>query len=375
MRVLITNTRLDGRGGSESFLRDLARGLQCRGHSVLAYSSDSTQQERLLENDVVSVATDLENLPFRPDVIHAQHHLDAMTALASLPGVPALYHCHGAVWRESAPKHPRIYRYLAVSRTLAERMTVEFNISPGDITVLLNGVDLARFRTVRSLPPRPARALFFNSRHRPDSDTVSAIREVAVRRRLELDFVGAYFGRITVEPEKLLPSYDVVFASGRSAIEALACGCAVVVLGRTSCGEMVRSDNFDRLRDANFAIPVNSSPPAIATIAAELDRFSAEDGAAVSTRLRDEADFRQVVDVLLRIYEQIVERHRSVEPDPPAEMLAISRYLRRVVPLIKITDLGLDGHWASPTRPGSFDELSVQLAQLRQRVEKIEKAP
>ena len=97
MRVLITNNCLDARGGAESFVKDLARGLQRLGHSVLAYTSDPTQQERLLDNDVVPVATDLEHLPFVPDVIHAQHHLDAMSALASVLGAPAIYQCHGAV--------------------------------------------------------------------------------------------------------------------------------------------------------------------------------------------------------------------------------------------------------------------------------------
>ncbi|MEZ5284643.1 MAG: hypothetical protein R2712_07525 [Vicinamibacterales bacterium] len=59
MRVLITNTRLEGRGGTETFVRQLARGLQARGHSVLAYCSDPSAQARLLENDVIPVATDL----------------------------------------------------------------------------------------------------------------------------------------------------------------------------------------------------------------------------------------------------------------------------------------------------------------------------
>ena len=374
MRVLLTNTRLDGRGGTESFMRDLARGLERRGHTLMAYGSDSTQQERLLDNDVMAVATDLEHLPVRPDIIHAMHHLDAMTAIASLPGVPALYHCHGAVWRESVPKHPRIYRHLAVSTTLAERIAVEFNLPTDTITVVPNGIDLSRFRSVRRLPRRPARALFFNSRHRPDSDTLAAIREAAARRQIDLDCVGTPFGRTTIEPEKLLPDYDVVFASGRSAIEALACGCAVVILGRTSCGELVEPHNFASLRDRNFSIAVNSPPPSPDRIVAALDRFSPEACAAVSARLRQEADFGRTVDALITIYEHVVEQHRRTEPDPAAEMQAMARYLRKLVPLIKMTDRALDGEWASPTRADTFEALQAQLVQVRQRVEQIEKA-
>ena len=98
MRILITNERLDQRAGSDLFIRDLARGLQKLGHFVIAYSSDPREQPRLLERDSISVSTDLERLPFRPDIIHARHHLDAMTAVMALPGVPAIHHCIGAAW-------------------------------------------------------------------------------------------------------------------------------------------------------------------------------------------------------------------------------------------------------------------------------------
>jgi glycosyltransferase involved in cell wall biosynthesis len=372
MRVLITNTRLDGRGGAESFVKDLARGLQSRGHSVLGYSSDPVHRERLLENDVIPVAANLEDLPFSPDIIHAQHHLDAMTAITALPGVPAIYHCHGAVWRECAPKHPRIYKYLAVTRTLAERMVIESNINPAGIEVLLNGVDLKRFTTVRTPPPRPTRAAFFNSRHEQNSETVSAVTDAARKKGLDLEFFGMGFGVMMPAPEKTLPVYDIVFASGRSAIEALACGCAVVTLGRTSCGELVRSGNFDRLRQANFAIAVNSPPPSADRIAAELDGFSPEDCAAVTRRLRAEASFEGTIDTLLPLYDEVIARHRTAELNLQDEVLATSRYLRKIVPLIKQTDRMLDGQWSSPTRATSFDELRAQLALLQQQIERVE---
>ncbi len=159
------------------FVRDLARALQARGHVVFAYSSDLGEGERLLESDVLGVSTDLEKLPFQPDIIHAQHHLDAMTALTALPGVPALYHCHGAVWREAVPKHPRIYHYLAMSRTLAERIMVESNIAADDITLWWNTVDTARFRTVREFQnPREhcGRGCFANT---TDNNRVTRRRE------------------------------------------------------------------------------------------------------------------------------------------------------------------------------------------------------
>jgi hypothetical protein len=173
-------------------------------------------------------------------------------------------------------------------------------------------------------------------------------------------------------PERELPAYDLVFASGRSAIEALACGCAVVVLGRTSCGKLVRPANFDRLRQANFAIAVNSPPPSAAAIAADLDSFSTAECGAVTNRLRAEASFQQTVDTLLAHYEAVCARHRAAAPDLAAEARATARYLRRIVPLIKLTDRMLDGQWSSPTRASSFDELRAELARLQQRIEKAQ---
>src|SRR4030095_9893124 len=99
MRILITNHSLDERGGVQTAVRTLARGLERLGHSVMAFGSDLHEGARLTQNDVIPVATDLEGLAFAPDIIHAQHHLDGMTALTALPGVPAIFHCHGATWR------------------------------------------------------------------------------------------------------------------------------------------------------------------------------------------------------------------------------------------------------------------------------------
>jgi hypothetical protein len=372
VKILITSTGLEGRGGTESFVRCLARNLESLGHSVMAYGSDPRQHERFLEIDVVPVATDLENLPFTPDVIHAQHHLDTMTALTALPGVPAIYHSHGAVWRGCIVKHPRIYRYLTMSRTSARRIAIESNIPENEIEVVLNGVELTRFAKVRTLPAQPARALFYNSRHDRDSETVAAISEAASKRGLHLDFVGYSFGGLKAEPETFLIDYDIVFASGVSAIEALASGCAVIVLGRTSCGEMVQPENFDHLRGVNFSIANNSPPPSVEKIEAELRNYSSERSAKVTERLRDEADFRKLVTRLVEIYTEAIEKNRTQTPDMKAESLATSQYLRRIVPLIKTTDNMLGRNWSSASRATSLEELSARVALLEDELKKKE---
>lgn len=364
MRILVTNQNLNSRGGAQTFVRDLARGLQELGHSVIAYGSDGSNRERLLENDLIPVATDLENLPFKPDIIHGQHHLDAMTAVMSLPGVPAVFHCHGAVWRDCPPKHPRIHHYMVVSKTARERMTAESNIPESDISVVHNGINLARFREVRMPPARPARALFYNSRHPSEGPTVQAVKAAASACGLNLDFVGHNFGKMTAEPEKLLPQYDLVFASGISALEAMASGCAVIVLGRTSCGEMVLPDNYQRLREANFSIASNSEAPSAEGINAQIRRFSADHVQQVALMLRRDADFKETVKKLVGIYHRAIEMNAARKEDLREETLAGARYLRRIVPLIAVTDTVINRQWLQPPAQVSIGELDARMTLL-----------
>jgi sugar phosphate isomerase/epimerase len=311
-------------------------------------------------------------LDFRPDIIHGQHHLDAMTALACLPGVPAVYHCHGAVWRETPPVHPRIRRYFAMSRTLKERMMVEGNLRDEQIDVVLNGVDLTRFRTPRSIPARPSRVLFYNGHHQPNSPTLAAAREAA--RRLGLDFqtLGWHFGKMTTRPEEELPKHDIVLASGRSAIDAMACGCAVMVLGRNTCAGLVTPENFDRWREVNFSAAANLLPPEPEELMRAMEAFDAVAVAEVTRRLRTCADSRLMVEHIVGTYEQVIAEHRSQGPDPAAEMAAMADYLRRLVPVVKFADQAQRESDLAFTKKIAFDGLKLQLHRF---LEELEKTP
>jgi hypothetical protein len=334
MRILVSNERLDERAGSDLFVRDLARGLSRLGHFVFAYSSDLRQRERLLERDSVSVATDLENLPFRPDVIHARHHLDAMAAVMALPDVPAIYHCSQPGRISTPPTHPRIYRYLAPSDTEAQRVAKVTGVSRASVDVVHNAVDTARFYRVRQPADRPRRALVYNVRQGPESDILSQIRAAVKPLNLELEVIGRYLGREVDDPENRLPNYDVVFAAGRSALEALACGCAVVVLDETGCGEMVCETNFERLRLANFAVPPGATYSA-ESIRIEVEQYSTSSWAVLTESARCESDYMQYLKNIEKNYQAAIELHNRSLTDFGAENRAVSEYLYKLAPKIK----------------------------------------
>jgi hypothetical protein len=333
MKILLTNSGLGGLGGAQSFLHELGSALIGLGHEVAGFSSDPSDRDG---DHPFPVAGSIGSLPFEPEVIHGQHHLTAMTAILGLPGIPAVYHCHGAVWRECPPRHPRIRHYLAMSSTLAFRMEIEGNLSRADISVFPNTIDLERFRLVRSPPDIPRRALFYNKMHTAESPTVAAARHAAGELGIKLEFAGRHFGRMLAEPETTLPEYDIVFASGKSAIDAIACGCAVVVLGRNSCGELVRPENFARLREVNFSIAVNSPPPCRQKIAGELRGYSASGTRKVTAMLREAADIRQAATRLVSIHESVLRAHRAFPPEEKNEALAVARYLRGLTPIFAL---------------------------------------
>ncbi len=332
MRILITNNTLDVRAGSELYVRDLAIALIGRGHHPIAYSQSLGEVADELRAATVSVVDDLNKVSEAPHLIHGQHHLETMTALLHFQGVPAVFFCHGWMpWQEAPPLHPRIVRYVAVDDVCRQRLVDEGGVPPDMTEVLLNFVDLERFRPRPSLPKVLQKALFYSNNGGTDGG-VAALRRVCSERGMELDIVGQASGNPTASPEFLLPEYDLVFARGRAALEAMAVGCAVILCDAKRVGPLVDSSNFDTLRPLNFGLRALRSPVSAKSLGAQLDCFDRDDAASVSARVRREAGLSDVVDRLLVLYQESV---KTVESSAAAEGRATADYLRGLAPRIK----------------------------------------
>jgi len=339
LNILITNYRLNRRGGTQGIVRDLARGLLARSHRVVTYSSWIDPAGNSLADDGVPVTSDLASIPFRPDIIHAHHNLDTMAAILALPGVPVIYCCHGATEPEKPPLHPRIVRYVAITPTMRMRMAAESGISEATIEVIPNAVDLRRFSKMRVSPELPRRAAVFSSIIGPNSPMSPVIIEAVGMAGLELDFLGSRSGALPVyAPENELLDYDIVFAAGKSAIDAIACGCAVIAVSATSCGELVNPRNLERLRLANFSIPMNSPPPQAGRILEQIGRYSASDVAETAKRLRSIADLEKYVDRFAALYGQVIAASRGRSSDRVEEQRAAADYLRSIAPWVEPFD-------------------------------------
>lgn len=343
MRILITNHSLAARAGTELVVYEIARGLQLRGHEVAAYSSTLGEVAELLSASSIPVVTQPDACPFRPDLIHAQHHLDAMTALLAFPEAPAVYHIHGGVpWVERPPVHPRILHYLAMCQDLADSTRINLGLEEHQVTPLPNWVDTHRFRGTRTPSTKPERALMFGG-GLGEPGVVTKLRPAFEHHHIRLETTADWTETDRRTPELALPRYDIVLASGRSALEAMASGCAVVIANYQSCLGWARADNFQALQRQNFS-PKRADPGFDASILQScLAAYDAEAAKAATEMTREQCPLTQAIDRLSALHEKVVHtwqqqpirRDHDLLTQADAERKAALVYLRQLAVAVR----------------------------------------
>jgi glycosyltransferase involved in cell wall biosynthesis len=329
LRILITNRMLVRRAGTELYVRDLALALQSRGHVPIVYSSRIGEAARELREATVPIVDDLAMLSSPPDINHGHHHVETMTALLHFQEVPAVFFCHGWLpWDETPPSFPRILRYVGVDDTCRDRLLWEHGLDKEHVQVILNFVDLERFKPRPPLPPHPARALVF-SNEASDSTHLPVVSEACERAGIHLDVAGKQSGQISEAPERILGGYDLVFAKGRAALEAMAVGAAVVLCDARGAGPLVTADEVAQLRRLNFGLRALRNQPDVAVLTREIARYDARDAAEVSKHIRAAAGREQAVDEIVALYHEVLTEYRGAFPrDAQAEARATAAYLR-----------------------------------------------
>nr|WP_211389497.1 glycosyltransferase [Bradyrhizobium diazoefficiens] len=329
MRVLTTNCALRGRSGSEIVTIDLASGLRQRGHEVAVFAPLLGPSADILRRRGIIVTDRLEDVPWSPDVVHGHHNHVLASALAYFANSPGLFVCHStAYWFDGAPRLPRVKRLCAVDEACRARLVAETGASRDDIVLLMNAVDLDQFAPRAPLPATPARALLLakNNAHVP------AVRDAARASGLALDEIGSAFGREVDDLHEQLRNYDIVFATARMAIEAMAVGCAVVVVDGRGLAGLATTATMEAWRIRNFGISVLTRAVTAEAVAAEIGRYDALDAAAVSAHIRDVAPLSAYLDQVEALHREVAAAPHEVDPveDLRAAGLFIAEWLRRL---------------------------------------------
>ncbi|MFN0129291.1 MAG: hypothetical protein ACKV19_21700 [Verrucomicrobiales bacterium] len=382
MRVLLTNHELARRTGTEWLTAELAVELRSRGHQVAVFTWALGEMATRVAAAGVPVVDDPARIPFRPDIIHGQHHLATMAALTAWPRVPGLFYCHGVQpFDEFPPRHPRLQRYLSMAAINNEWLAQAAAITTDRVATVPNWFDPARFVTVRH-PGAPADAAALYSNRIRSGPLFETVRDACRRQGLSLSGLGHGFGSPVEAPETVLPKFAVVFATGRSALEALACGCAVIPLDAVAgLGPAVTPDSFDEHRDRNWCVYRKPTDVEASDVEAALTQLDPAATAEVTRRVRQELTLAQGAAALESQYTSVLEEAAEeadgspVSP-PPLEAAALVEYFRFLAARTRENDTAFAEARRAARQaekiPALRDELTASRSQHRALIGRLE---
>jgi hypothetical protein len=316
---------LSGRTGPEIVTRDIALRLLRGGHFPIVYTRALGPLADELRSAGVPVVDEIGAIVEVPDVIHGHHNAPLAVAVARFPDVPALFVCHDFnAWHDSPPHLPSIRRYVAVDRGVVERFSAESGIAANRVTTMLDAVDLERYpRRLRAMPERPIRALAY-VKH---TSHVEAIAAACAARGIRLVVAGTAAGKQLDAPEDILPFYDLVFASGLGALEAMASGCAVIVCDARGLAGFVTPAAFERWRPFNFGVRTLTRRVTERALTAEIDAYDPADAAAVTTIVRRSAGLDGLVLRYVALYRECIAE-AAAGRDRGGDDLALAYHLQ-----------------------------------------------
>lgn len=352
------------------FVRDLAPALMRHGWRPVIYSPKLGPAAEDLRDLTIPVIDDLRDLSAPPDIIHAQHHHEAATAILRFPQTPAILVCHGwAPWPETPVSFPTIMTYVAVDQLCRERLITSPGVDGSRIRVIYNSVNMERFEKVRRLPERPKRALVYSNY---SSKVPEAVERACKRAGIEeIDIAGLGARQSWPDPENRLSGYDIVFAKARCAMEALASGCAVVVTDRAGLAGMVTTNNLATLRQFNFgARTMKASLATEARLYEEIERYDPAEAARVTEWVRENLRLDLAQAEWLDTYEQAMDRWKGAAVSQGDVLSAGADYLRFVSLRVKeANDVRKRAESAEAERDGALAELRKvreEFARLRE---------
>ncbi|MBK8500858.1 MAG: glycosyltransferase [Saprospiraceae bacterium] len=309
MKVLLTNIWLDEYAGTEVYIRDLSIELNKRGHQVEVYSPRLGKVAQEISEAGIHICGRTEEIKEEPDIIHGHQYLPTMDALSRFRNSPSIYFVHDRSYPgDTPPQIQRVNRYVAVD-SICRQKILEHGIPESKVMTILNWVDTVRFYKKADISYSPARALVFSNNAKPDN-YFSIIVEACKKMNLQIDVIGRGFNNTISNPQDILVKYDIVFAKGKAAIEAMATGAAVIVCDFRGLGGLVLPDNYEYFRSNNFGMNTMQDKIEVEAICRQIAKYNAEQIELVTNRIRREADFVTYVDYLEETYKRIIRSYR-----------------------------------------------------------------
>lgn len=300
--ILITNGVMAGRTGTEIFVRQLAEGLHARGHRVAIYSPLVGTLGREIRDGGIPVFESIADVPVAPDVIHAHHVGPTLAALAAFPRSPALFVSHSVQSDHDALfPHPQILAHFAVSHFVRTQRS-SAAVPASAIAFLPNAVDTGLYRPARPAREHPAKVAIVAKL----SEGRALIAETCRARGLSVEEYGAASGNVSTRLEGVFAEADLVFASGRSALEAMACGCPVMLTEGGRTAGLITPANVEALADLNFGTATMPHRLTAERIDEAIRTRDAGEAGALAEWVRGNRSLAGQIERLEQVYRQLV---------------------------------------------------------------------
>lgn len=310
--MLIANCQLNHRTGTETYTYDIANELSKSGHIPLVYSPKLGEIAFALRDKGITVVDDLDMIHESPDVIQGHHYIETVLASLYFPQAPVLFVCHDRlIWHSEPPVISRILRYIAVDYNCIDRL-IENAIPKEKTLVFFNTVDLKKFKArIAPLPSNPRKALIFSNQANK-SNFIEPIMTACLSLGISVDVIGSGVKAVSKTPEDVLGKYDVVFAIARCALEAMACGAAVIPCDTRGCGPLVTTQNVESLRMLNFGMKTLVNPITPAFIKKQLSAYDPVEAGKVTEWIRSNASLEELVKKYVALYKELIEEYQGV---------------------------------------------------------------
>jgi hypothetical protein len=356
VKIMIAVCSMQYRSGAELFVRDLALALHRRGHSIVVYAPLMGDVADELRTRCIACIADVACTSETPDLIIGNTRDDTVACLANFLSTPAISICHDRTASHGKPpRFTRIRQHVAVDENCAERLFLENGIPRSAIEIVSNGVDLERFRPRAPLPAQPLRAAIF-SNYSTESDDTAAIRSACEEFGISLEVIGKGVDRQEASPEKVLAQFDLVFAKARCAMEAMAVGCAVILLNEgTGMAGMVTPDNVQEWHRWNFGRRLMHRRIHRDAIVREIRSYCAPHAQAVSAYVRTHVSLDATATAMELLAQKIVDAEATRLPVAPEN--EIREFAR---------------HVADNLMPFGATQVAVQTGILLAKIESLE---
>lgn len=334
MKILFATNHFWHYTGSELNLIGMARAMAERGHEVacvaqvvspLMRSGLQSIGLRLLEAQGEAVAK------FAPDVAFCQHHSSAALVRSRLPAVPmVLAHLGVEPELEQAPLLDcGVGLHLAISEEVRGQLLSQ-GIPDGSIRIFRNAIDTSLLQGGSDAAGRQD-VLLFSYKLRPEGTSLLASVVQEFGMNLDAAALTTHGVALPADIAARLGRARLVFASGRSALEAAMSGAAVIILGPKGLDGPLTAHTWRDLALCNFSGRRHGHALAAEPLRKAVAEALQSDVAATRDELQAAFGLRQRAEDLERLLTQVPAAAMDEEARARIRRLSLLLYEQRLL--------------------------------------------